>query len=114
MSNFWPKDAKVFEVEGNSVPFVSYEEEGVRVIGFDSSSCVPPEPMVNAMLALKFIEDDKTKVVMINHKNPVGLLSKVGKDFNIETKEIGDSLVKLTFTFKEGSSPDLSDSSCAG
>jgi hypothetical protein len=114
MQSFWPKDAKRFEVEGSSVDFVTYMQEGVRVIGFDSSSCVPPEPMVNAMLALGFIKDEKTKVVMINHKNPVKLLAKVKNSFHIETKELGENLFRLTFTYKKGAALDLSDASCKG
>jgi len=114
MQPFWPEDCETFQVEGATVPFVSYLEDGVRVIGFDSSSCVPPEPMVNAMIALKYIEDSNTKVVMLNHKNPVGLLAKIGEDFHIQKEDLDKNLVRLTFTYKDGATPDLSDASCAG
>ena len=114
MQPIWPQGAKTFEVEGSTVPFIVYEEDGVRVIGFDSSSCVPPEPMVNAMLALKCITDANTKVVMINHKNPVGLLAKIGEDFHVVTENLENNLVRLSFTHKEGTNPHLSNANCAG
>lgn len=114
MKNLWPESAKAFELEGATVPVFTYMENGINVIAFNSSTCVPPEPMVNAMLALKHLNDENTKVVMINHKNPVGLIAKVGKEFNIETEELSADLIKLTFAYKVGSKPDLSNPSCAG
>jgi len=114
MQPFWPKNVESFEIDGASVPFVSYYEDGVRVIGFDSSTCVPPEPMVNAMLALKYITDASTKVIMINHKNPVGLLAKIGEDFHIQTEDLQNNLIRLVFTYKEGATPNLTDANCAG
>lgn len=114
MKNLWPESIKPFELEGATVPVFTYEENGIKVIGFDSSTCVPPEPMVNAMLALNHLKDENTKVVMVNHTNPVGLLAKIGKDFHIETENLDKNLVRLTFTYKAGAKPDLSDPSCAG
>lgn len=114
MYSIWPENAQGFEVEGASVPFVSYVQDGVRFIGFDSSSCVPPEPMVNAMLALKYATNENIKVVMVNHRNPVGLLAKIGDDFHIQSEELDGNLVRLTFTCKEGATPNLSDANCSG
>jgi len=49
-------EKKELQVEGATVPFYEYEDSEGRVIEFDSSECGPPEPMVNAMTALKFID----------------------------------------------------------
>ncbi len=51
---------------------------------FDTSRCGPPEPMVNAMAGLKLVTDSGKKLVMINHKRPMGLLNKIGENFDIE------------------------------
>ena len=108
-------EKKEIQVEGATVPFYEVTTDEGRVIEFDTSRCGPPEPMVNAMAALKLI-DPNTKVVMINHKMPMGLLNKIEENYNIEKEEIDGGLVKLTFSYKEGASEkaDLSDPSCSG
>ncbi|MBE0494776.1 MAG: hypothetical protein IBX45_00055 [Campylobacterales bacterium] len=116
MKTLWPQDAVFFQEEGATVPFVRFVQEGVDVLGFDSRACVPPEPMVNAMLALAHIKNPQTKVVMINHRSPVGLLAKIGEQFEIASEELEHGAVKLTFSYKEGATQhaDLSSSHCAG
>jgi len=108
-------EKKELQVEGATVPFYEYEDSEGRVIEFDSSECGPPEPMVNAMTALKFI-DKNTRVIMINHKSPMGLLNKIQENYDISQEDIDGGKVKLTFTYREGASEkaDLSDASCDG
>ncbi len=110
-----PADAKEFMPEGATVPFYEYETDEGRIIEFDTSRCGPPEPMVNAMTALKFIDKD-TSVIMINHKKPMGLLDKIAQNYNIDEAPMDDGRIKLLFSYKEGASEkaDLSDSSCGG
>jgi len=110
-----PEDAKEFIPEGATVPFYEYETKEGRVIEFDTSKCGPPEPMVNAMTALKFI-DENTSVIMINHKRPMGLLDKIAQNYNIKEAPMGDGRIKLLFSYKEGESEkaDLTDTSCGG
>jgi hypothetical protein len=73
--------------------------------------------MVNAMLALKEIKNmDNAKVVMINHKKPMGLLPKVQSEYDIEEKNLDDGNVQLIFTRKanpEGQT-DFNDTNCHG
>lgn len=110
------QEKKELQVEGATVPFYEYKLQETHYIEFDTSKCAPPEPMVNAMLALDFIKDANTKVVMINHKSPLGLLGKIGKDFEIEDSALDDGCVRLVFSYKQGASEgaDLSSNSCAG
>ncbi|MDD3324892.1 MAG: hypothetical protein PHN38_07210 [Sulfurospirillaceae bacterium] len=112
----WPKDAKELKIENATVPFFAYVKDGHNFIGFDTSMCVPPEPMVNAMVALESLCDADTSIVMINHRSPVGLLAKVKDFYDIATEELGEGKVKLTFTHLKGKSEkaDLSKKSCAG
>ena len=112
----WTEESKKFKPEGATVEFVEFEENGVKIIGFDSQMCVPPEPMVNAMIALKMLTNQNTKVIMVNHRSPVGLLAKIGENFDIDEESLGGETVKLTFSFKDGATQkaDLSKSSCAG
>lgn len=113
---FWPSNAETIEVENATVPFVHFMEEDTHYFGFDTSECVPPEPMVNAMVALEKLTNAHTKVIMINHRSPAGLLAKVEPFYAIEATEIGEGKVKLVFSYKKGESEkaDLSKKSCAG
>jgi len=114
--NYFPHDAQVLHVNDATVPFVNYLQDGIMYIGFDTSSCVPPEPMVNAMLALEFLKDSHTKIVMINHRSPIGLLAKVQPFYDIDVNELEDGKLRLVFSYKEGLSnqADLSQKHCAG
>ncbi len=104
------------EVAGATVDFYRYNEGDTEVYEFDTSRCGPPEPMVNAMAGLKMIDGPNKKLVMINHKKPMGLLDKIGQNYNITDEAMDDGRVKLIFTYKEGASENanLNDSACHG
>jgi len=109
-------EKKEIEIEGATVPFFEYNIGETQYYEFDTSKCGPPEPMVNAMAGLKLIDSPNKKVVMINHKKPMGLLDKIGENYNIETETLDDGRVKLIFSYKEGESEkaNLNDAACHG
>jgi len=109
-------EKKEIEVEGATVPFYEYTIGETQYYEFDTSKCGPPEPMVNAMAGLKMIDSPNKKVVMINHKKPMGLLDKIGENYEIETEKLDDGRVKLIFSYKEGASEkaNLNDAACHG
>ena len=104
------------EVEGATVPFFTYTLGEDQIFEFDTSKCGPPEPMVNAMAGLKYIDGPHKKLAMINHKKPMGLLDKIGENYDIETEEMEDGRVKLLFSYRAGESDkaDLTQTSCEG
>ena len=104
------------DVPGATVPFFTYKEGETQVYEFDTSKCGPPEPMVNAMAGLKLIDGPDKKLVMINHKKPMGLLNKIGENYEIADEALPDGRVKLVFTYKPGASEaaNLDDSHCEG
>lgn len=110
------ENKKNLHVEGATVPFFEYEEDGFHIIEFDSSTCIPPEPMVNAMLGLALLKDERTKLIMINHKSPMGLYPKIDKNFEIQERKLENGKVRLEISYKKGLSEfaDLSDKSCNG
>ncbi len=110
-----PDIAEEFTPEGATVPFFKYTMGESQIIEFDTSKCGPPEPMVNAMIGLKMV-DEKTNLLMINHKSPGGLLSKIGDNYSIESVDTPDGSVQLLFTYKSGESEEanLSDDKCDG
>ncbi len=104
------------EVPGATVDFYKFEDNGITYYQFDTSRCGPPEPMVNAMAGLKLITDESKKLIMINHKKPMGLLDKIGNNYEIEVENMDDGRVKLIFSYKKGESEkaNLNDASCHG
>ncbi|WP_292655940.1 hypothetical protein [Nitratifractor sp.] len=104
------------EIPGATVPFFTYKEGETQVYEFDTSKCGPPEPMVNAMAGLKFIDGPDKKLVMINHKKPMGLLAKIEENYNIAEEDLPDGRIKLIFSYKPGASESakLDDSHCEG
>ena len=107
-------DAQEFNAEGATVPFYKYTIDNIEYIEFDTSRCGPPEPMVNAMTALSFLKDSGTKVVMINHKNPGGLINKIGENFDVDISNREDGTFQILFSYKQGDSEkaDLSQNTC--
>jgi hypothetical protein len=75
----------------------------------------PPEPMVNAMIGLSMV-DANTKLLMVNHKKPGGLLNKVGENYDYEAIDKADGCIQLLFSYKQGKSEeaDLSNNKCDG
>ncbi len=109
-----PADAQKIDVPGASVDFYTYKEGDTTFFQFDSSMTGPPEPMVNAMAGLKLLDSSDKKLVMINHKAPGGLFSKIGENFAYIVQDIEDGKVKVIFSYIDGASQkaDLSDTSC--
>ena len=104
------------EVMGATVPFFTYTMGETQYFEFDTSKCGPPDPMVNAMAGLKLVDAPNKKLVMINHKKPMGLLEKISANFDIADEELEDGTVKLVFSYKAGDTEqaDLTKTSCDG
>ncbi|MBL0722047.1 MAG: hypothetical protein JJV88_05650 [Sulfurovum sp.] len=110
-----PDNAEQFSPEGATVPFFKYEIAESQIIEFDTSKSGPPEPMVNAMIGLSMVNNN-TKLLMINHKIPAGLINKIDENYIIESVDTSDGGVQLLFSYKNGKSEEanLSDHSCHG
>ena len=105
-----PKNAKKIEVENSTLSF--YKEEDNYY--FDSSSTAVPEPMINAVAGLQLLNKNE-KLIMINHKIPMGLFPKIEAYFDYEVEELKDGNVRIIFTKKENLVPKLNfDTNCLG
>lgn len=113
--NALPQNAQETTVEGATVPFFIYEENGVSYLYFDSSKTGHPEPMVNAMSGLKALKEGQ-KLVMINHKAPMGLFPKIEADYDYEVSELDNGLFKIVFSKKSDAkgATDYNDTACNG
>ena len=110
-----PQNATELALEGATVPFYSYEKDGVEYLQFDTSKTGHPEPMVNAMVGLQNLKDGQ-KLVMINHKPPMGLFPKIENDFDYTVEEISTDLYAMTFSKKADAagSTNFNDTACNG
>ncbi|MCK5294745.1 MAG: hypothetical protein KAJ49_08840 [Arcobacteraceae bacterium] len=113
--SYIPENAEQIEVNGATVPFYKYDENGTTVLQFDTSKSGHPEPMVNAMCGLKVLSSNE-KLIMLNSKPPMGLFPKVENEFNFEHDEIAPGLTKVVFTPKTSSdaNTDFNDTHCNG
>lgn len=104
-----PKDAKEVIVKDSTVPFFKLE----NIYYFDTSSTAVPEPMINAVAGLKIL-DKNSKLVMINHKIPLGLFPKIEAYFDFDVEEF-ENCVKITFVKKRGFEVNLNvNTNCQG
>jgi hypothetical protein len=113
--NLIPDMAEQVEVNGATVPFHKYEEDGVVHYQFDSSKAGHPEPMINAMSGLQTIQGTE-RLVMINSKAPMGLFPKIEADFDFSVNELPDGRFKITFA-KKGTgvtTTDFENTGCSG
>lgn len=103
------------EVNGSSVDFFEYLEDGIKYYYFDTSMTPPPEPMVNAMAGLQLLKDNE-KLVMINHKSPAGLFPKITDNFSFIEESLDNGKVKVIFSKKTdiSSNTDFTKTSCGG
>ena len=110
-----PQNAQEVTIEGSSVPFYTYEEDGISYLYFDTSKTGHPEPMINAMAGLKALKDGQ-KLIMINHKAPMGLFPKIEADYDYKVEEISGGLFKIVFSKKADAagSTNYDDTACNG
>lgn len=110
-----PKDAKKMDMPDSTVDFFEYEKDGITYYYFDTSLSVPPEPMINAMLGLRLLDNDKKRLIMINHKPPMGLFPKIEDNFDYRITPQEDN-VRIEFWFITGTKPatNFDDNKCSG
>ena len=91
-------DKTLLEIPGASLPFYTYEDEGIMYVEFDSSASSPPEPMVNFMKGFDLIKGTDKKLVMINAQEPAPLYPRIASDLTWEVEVLESGDVKIVFT----------------
>jgi len=94
-------EKKSLEIPGSSLPFVTYIENGVEYIEFNSSESHPPEPMVNFMKGFDLIKGTDKKLVMINAQEPAPLYPRIATDLTWEVEVLESGDVKIVFSNKK-------------
>lgn len=95
-----PGNAEPINVTGATVEFLTFRSDDATYYAFDTSRCGPPEPMINAMAGLRLLDAPDKKLIMINHKSPMGLFDKIGTDFDIQTQTLEDGRIMVIFGYK--------------
>lgn len=110
-----PKDAIKIQIEQSTVDFYKFKRDEITYYYFDTSLCGPPEPMINAMAGLQLLDND-SKLIMINHKIPIGLFPKIQNNFTYEIEEIKNEKHKIIFSYITNSEnkTDFSQNTCTG
>ena len=85
------------EVPGASLPFVTYTQDGIEYIEFNSSASHPPEPMVNFMKGFELIKGTPKRLVMINAQEPAPLYPRIANDLTWEVEVLESGDVKIVF-----------------
>ena len=85
------------EVPGASLPFVSYTQDGIEYIEFNSSASHPPEPMVNFMKGFELIKGTNKRLVMINAQEPAPLYPRIATDLTWEVEVLESADIKIVF-----------------
>jgi hypothetical protein len=80
-----------------TLDFYKYEENGLTYYEFDATKCSPPEPMVNAMHALRLIENEKERLVGKFFHEPTPLYAKIADYFSYEANELDNGDFEIIF-----------------
>lgn len=103
-------------IDGGSLPFWRYATAGREVLAFDSTDCVCPVPMVNAMAGLERIARSGELLVMINGFEPQGLYERIRDHFTWRVETLSDQRVMVVFEAIEGQAQrlDFGNRHCKG
>ena len=88
------------EVPMATLEFVKYEENGLTCYEFNATECQPPEPMVNTMVGMKMLKNEKDRLIGIFFHEPVPLYERVGQKFAYEATELENGDFKIVFRLK--------------
>lgn len=91
---------ELVEIPMTTLDFYRYEKDGLVFYEFDARECTPPEPMVNTINALKFIKDEKDRLVGYFFHEPFPLFERVAPFFEHESKELENGDFIITFRKK--------------
>jgi hypothetical protein len=80
-----------------TLDFYKYEADGLVYYEFDATEVSAPEPMVNAMAALRFIKSKNERLVGKFFHEPTPLYAKIAKFFSYEATKLTTGDYKIIF-----------------
>ncbi len=93
-------EKEIVQIPLTTLTFYKYEKDGLIFYEFDARECQPPEPMVNAINALRMITSKKERVVGFFFHEPSPLYNKISEYFSYDAKELESGDFEITFMLK--------------
>jgi len=85
------------EIPRTTLDFYTYEKEGITYYEFDATECSPPEPMVNAVVALNNLKDDKQRLIGTFFHIPTPLFERIKDKYSFEIEELQSGDFRIEF-----------------
>ena len=90
-------DKQKIEIQGSTLDFFKYEDEGLTYYEFNATQCSPPEPMVNTINGLRLLQSETDRLVGIFFHEPTPLYDRIGPDFSHEAIALENGDFKIIF-----------------
>ncbi len=91
---------ELVDIPLTTLRFQKYEKDGLTFYEFDATQCQPPEPMVNALNALKIIREKNERLVGTFFHEPTPLYEKISGRFSYIAQELESGDFKVIFMLK--------------
>ena len=88
---------KLVELDGATLQFKSFEEDGLIFYEYDARECQPPEPMVNTIRGLSLLKNKTDRLVGFFFHEPFPLYQRIPLTISHEAEELKDGDFKITF-----------------
>jgi len=92
---------KLVEVPGSTLPFYTYEKDGLTFFEFDATECNPPEPMVNTIRGLTLLKSETDRLVGLFFHEPFPLYERIPFTILHEVIELKNGDFQVTFKLSE-------------
>jgi hypothetical protein len=92
---------KLVEVPGTTLPFYTYEEDGLTFFEFNATECSPPEPMVNTIKGLSLLKNESDRLVGLFFHEPFPLYERIPFTISHEAVELDNGNIKVIFKRSE-------------
>lgn len=88
---------ELIEVQGATLDFYKYEEDGLTYFEFNATRCQPPEPMINAISGIRLLKSENDRLVGIFFHEPFPLYERIPLTIGHEAQELESGDIKVTF-----------------
>lgn len=92
---------KLVEIPGTTLPFYTYEENGLTYFEFDATRCSPPEPMVNTVKGLSMLKSENDRLVGLYFHEPFPLYERIPFTIAHEATELDSGDFRVEFKLQD-------------
>lgn len=92
---------ELVEVPGATLPFQTYEKDGLTIYEFDARDCEAPEPMINTIRGLALLKSESDRLSGIFFHEPFPLYGRIPITIEHEAQELESGDFRVTFKLRE-------------